>query len=647
MKDWSKQTVVQLKAELKRRGLGQAGLKQELVTRLTEDDASKTAEATPEVTPDADSTANSESADSPEAQVEPAPVDDAPNDAPSTETGPAAEVTTQSSTEAIDEPANAPLETDQHDAPPAVPETLNAAEVTPPAPVDAAQDAQKRKRRSESPVESSPDIARKRVKADTGDGSQSPKPSGVTGVIGKITETLTQNTSLVDDIAKDAKDIAEQLPKPSKDEVMEEDKPPTSPTEASNKDVVMTASTEDQTEAQDAEQAADVSMVDEARDAENTFGGTTDPVKEAPVTTEAEQRASAPRDVDDAMEYDRDVRPAVHPATRALYIKNFMRPLRDSAVQDHLLHLATPAGAQSNDDDIEDFYLDQIRTHAFAVFRTTTQASRVRNALHEVIWPDERERKPLRVDFVPPEKVPEWIDEERAQGARQRGCRWEVLYDRDDDGYVVARLDSGTAPPPALAAPEPARLAPSGPAVKDVNAIPLGPRGGRGIDGVPLGPRGDAPRGPGGRPPRQIPGFPGGLIQTTKTNPPISYQPVSEDLASRRVRNMRSYYTQDLKRDMGPETDINRYTFEQGDNFVDRGQEVFVGIRPPHREAQRRRPGGTGGGPPRGPPGRGRRSGNRRGPRPLSDRYLPGINESGPYRQGDRGNYDRRDDRRY
>ena len=39
MKDWSKQTVVQLKAELKRRGLAQTGLKQELVARLTDDDA--------------------------------------------------------------------------------------------------------------------------------------------------------------------------------------------------------------------------------------------------------------------------------------------------------------------------------------------------------------------------------------------------------------------------------------------------------------------------------------------------------------------------------------------------------------------------------------------------------------------------------
>lgn len=118
---------------------------------------------------------------------------------------------------------------------------------------------------------------------------------------------------------------------------------------------------------------------------------------------------------------------------------------------------------------------------------------------------------------------------------------------------------------------------------------------------------------------------------------------------------MRSYFTQDLKRDMGPESDINRYTFEQGESFVDRGHENFVGIRPPHREreVQRRRDrgGGGGGGPPRGPPRgppptRGIYKGNRRAPRPVSDRYLPGINESGPYRQGGRGNFGSRGDDR-
>ncbi|KAF6837068.1 sap domain-containing protein [Colletotrichum musicola] len=669
MKDWSKQTVVQLKAELKRRGLAQAGLKHELVTRLVEDDAAAIAAENEAQAAESDPAESSEPqhGDSAKPSVDSAPAVSSPNEAaivePEPEPETAAKDADQSAPEAVDEPA-APAESDKSDAVAPAPETMPSVEPPTPAHSEVAQDAQKRKR-SESPTDSPEAASRKRMKAEANGDSHSSEPSGLTGVISKIKEGLEEGTSIADDIANDAKDISENLPPPPAGEPMEQDQP--QPKDDNTEDVEMTTAediamttAEDVVNGKALQEPHDANV--HASDVEHADGKDQDDPYQAKEKQEAIEQTRQPtplQDDGDAMEFERDVEPAIHPATPALYIKNFMRPLRDNVVQEHLLRLAAPVGANTREDDIEDFYIDAIRTHAFVVFRTTALASRVRNALHDVIWPDERERKPLWVDFVPPEKVKDWIDEE-SQAGRRRGARWEVLYDREDDGFVVARLDSGTAPPPALSAPEPFRPVPSGPAVKDVNAIPLGPRGGRGFDGAPLGPRGDAPRGPGGRGPRQIPNFPGGPIKTTQKNPPISYQPVSEDLASRRVRNMRSFYTQDLKRDMGPETDINRYTFEQGDSFVDRGQEVFVGIRPPHRErdAQRRRQ--MGGPPPsRGHPGgRGRRNANRRLPRPLSDRYLPGINESGPYRQGDRGNYgprfddDRRDrlddrDRRY
>uniref|UniRef100_L2GH40 Sap domain-containing protein n=1 Tax=Colletotrichum fructicola (strain Nara gc5) TaxID=1213859 RepID=L2GH40_COLFN len=607
MKDWSKQTVVQLKAELKRRGLAIAGLKQDLVSRLTEDDASNAAaENEAEASePEPTETSEPQAIEAEEPSADSASVDEAPKEsahaepdaAPAEpETAPAPESASPISKTNSDAPAVATESDDKQDAPAALQEGVPSAEITPPAPAEIAQDAQKRKRRSESPAEPLEDASRKRLKAQEDDEVQSSEPSGVTGVISNIKDALVENTSLAEDIANDAKAVSENTPAPAP----ADDSVP-------------------------APESADIA--DQPKDANDT---------QSPIGQGA----------GNAMEYEHDVQPSVHPATRALYIKNFMRPLRENVVQAHLLELATPAGTDPNEGDIEEFFVDQIRTHAFAVFKTTSQASRVRNALHDVIWPDERERKPLWVDFVPPEK-----------GQSRRGARWEVIFDREDDGFVVARLDSGTAPPPALAAPEPTRPIPSGPAVKDVNAIPLGPRA-RGTEGAPLGPRGDRdpPRGPGGRGSRQIQNFPGGPVQTTRKNPPITFQPVSDDLASRRIRNMRSFYTQDLKRDMGPETEINRYTFEQGDSFVDRGQEVFVGIRPPHRErdAQRRR--GFDSGPHRGSgPRRNRRNGGgggggggngRRNPRPLSDRYLPGINEGGPYRQGDRGTFGSRSDDR-
>ncbi|KAF0330211.1 SAP domain-containing protein [Colletotrichum asianum] len=653
MKDWSKQTVVQLKAELKRRGLAIAGLKQDLVSRLTEDDASNVAAENEAEASEPEPAENSEpqAVEAEEPSADSASVDEAPKEsahaepdaAPAEpETAPAPESAFPISKTNSDAPAVAPESDDKQDAPAALQEGVPSAEITPPAPAEIAQDAQKRKRRSESPAEPLEDASRKRLKAQEDDEVQSSEPSGVTGVISNIKDALVENTSLAEDITNDAKAVSENVPQPE-DEPMEQDEPKT---KGDVEDVVMTTNDEAQNEpattvADDsvpAPESADIA--DQTKDANDT---------QSPIGQGA----------GDAMEYERDVQPSVHPATRALYIKNFMRPLRENVVQAHLLELATPAGTDPNEGDIEEFFVDQIRTHAFAVFKTTSQASRVRNALHDVIWPDERERKPLWVDFVPPEKVREWIDEEETQGHSRRGARWEVIFDREDDGFVVARLDSGSAPPPALAGPEPTRPIPSGPAVKDVNAIPLGPRA-RGTEGAPLGPRGDRdpPRGPGGRGSRQIQNFPGGPVQTTRKNPPITFQPVSDDLASRRIRNMRSFYTQDLKRDMGPETEINRYTFEQGDSFVDRGQEVFVGIRPPHRErdAQRRR--GFDSGPHRGSgPRRNRRNGGgggggggggngRRNPRPLSDRYLPGINEGGPYRQGDRGTFGSRSDDR-
>ena len=46
---------------------------------------------------------------------------------------------------------------------------------------------------------------------------------------------------------------------------------------------------------------------------------------------------------------------------------------------------------------------------------------------------------------------------------------------------------------------------------------------------------------------------------------------------------MRSYYTKDRHRDLGREDEINRYTFQNEDSFVDRGKEFFIGIRPRRR----------------------------------------------------------------
>ncbi|SPJ91540.1 uncharacterized protein FTOL_13555 [Fusarium torulosum] len=309
-----------------------------------------------------------------------------------------------------------------------------------------------------------------------------------------------------------------------------------------------------------------------------------------------------------AMDYERDVTPAVHPATSALYIKNLMRPLRPQDVKAHLVDLATHPRDSLDHDIVVEFFLDQIRTHGFVIFKTTAAASRVRTALHDSVWPNESNRKPLWVDFVPPDKVRDWIDTEQASGGPRgrSGARWEVIYEARPDGTTEAHLEEATSsvsrPGPQLGARPP----PSSTLASDI--IPVGPRALR-DPAIPTGPRPVRPgTGPGPRPP---PTNPGGTFKRTNTRPVINYQPVSEDLARRRIDNMRSHYSTDRDRDFGRE--INRYSFENGTSFVDRGKEVFEGIRPPHRERT------MGGRERRG----GRRRGRGGGGRPRSDRYLP------------------------
>ncbi|QPC72663.1 hypothetical protein HYE68_003415 [Fusarium pseudograminearum] len=308
------------------------------------------------------------------------------------------------------------------------------------------------------------------------------------------------------------------------------------------------------------------------------------------------------------MDYERDVAPALHPATSALYIKNFMRPLRPQDVKSYLVELATHPRDPLDNDIVVEFFLDQIRTHGFAIFKTTAAASRVRTALHDSVWPNESNRKPLWVDFVPPEKVRDWIDTEQASGGPRSGVRWEVIYDDGPDGVIEVHLEEAT----SGAGPQPGARPQAGAAMA-MDSIPVGPRALR-DPAIPTGPRPVRPgTGPGPRPP---PINPGGASKRTNARPVIYYQPVSEDLARRRIDNMRSYYTS--RRDGGDfGREINRYSFENGTSFVDRGKEVFEGIRPPHRERggagrdRRERRGGR------------RRRGGGGGGRPRSDRYMP------------------------
>lgn len=601
MADWAKLKVVDLKAELKRRDLPQHGLKAELVARLNE----AKSDATPA---EDDSMADADEAEpalpaedgAPEAEV-PA----APKSLPETTAEPLESKEINISIEATAESIVSTAETQ-----PAV------AEQQPLPTIDASNGEPQKRKRSATPSPSAEETAAKRARA--------------------LPEQEMEQEHAISISANE--DVVVPADEPAPMDVEQTPPPPTPPANEEAAQPLPTSSTPPPS-----------------------------PPPTAHVFEIIPSVAHENSEID--MDMDHSVAPALHPATTALYISNLMRPLRPADVQSHVRELASTVPDQAasagdaGDDVIVQFHLDQIRTHAFVVLASVQAAARVRAQLHDRIWPDESNRKALCVDFVPPEKVNDWIAMEQGSGSAGAGrpgrstARWEVVYDKRPDGVVEARLQQvgGLASRPGPP-PPPVPFSQAGVAATDL-APPTGPRGDRdrgrdrGRDD-PASPRGGNGRRDGHSRSQQnsLP-QPSELdyeLQRTRARPSITFQLVAPTLATRRVDNMRSFYTKDARRVLGRE--INRYSFEEGDSFVDRGKEVFEGIRPPHRErggggGRSGRGGGGGGGKFGGRGGgRGRRGGGG-GDRPQGDRYLPGFSSRGG--GGRRWDDDRGRDRRY
>ncbi|RMZ67959.1 SAP domain [Pyrenophora seminiperda CCB06] len=128
----------------------------------------------------------------------------------------------------------------------------------------------------------------------------------------------------------------------------------------------------------------------------------------------------------EALTDDRPTIPALHPVTHALYIRNFMRPLRPEPLRAHLVSLASPPSASPDPTIVKSLFLDAMKTHAIVLFSSTTAASRVRASLHGSIWPPEGNRKELWVDFIPEENVEAWIKQEEDAIAAEKEARANV-----------------------------------------------------------------------------------------------------------------------------------------------------------------------------------------------------------------------------
>lgn len=319
----------------------------------------------------------------------------------------------------------------------------------------------------------------------------------------------------------------------------------------------------------------------------------------------------------EGIETDRMISPAIHPATTALYIRNFMRPINYESLKEYLAFLATPPSSDTDPSIISEFYLDPIRSHAYVSFANISAASRVRSAVHDTVWPAETNRKPLWADFIPAEKVDEWIEQEKNTGGSSRDIkkRWEVVYEDDGSGGVIALLrETDVSNVPARQNPVPG-LGPG---------IPTGPRHKNTFESNAYMDR---------RPTSNVPSYADessildSHFLSTTALPKLYYQPLSKELVKKRLDGM-DRITRENYRPDEPAADINRYTFENGDKLVDRGPEIFDGIRPPRGGGgpSRYRGGGNYGG-----------GGGHRRDRRRMDRYAGGGGESGRRSSGGGG----------
>ncbi|KAJ5270468.1 hypothetical protein N7505_006226 [Penicillium chrysogenum] len=271
---------------------------------------------------------------------------------------------------------------------------------------------------------------------------------------------------------------------------------------------------------------------------------------------------------------------ALHPATSALYIDGLMRPLQPTALRKHLASLACAPGT-TDSDAIVDFHLDSIKTHCFVSFNSITAASRVRSAVHGTVWPNERNRKNLRADFIPEEKIKEWIQtEDESRDRAGAAARWEVRYETSDDGTIATLAEVGSAP--------------SGRRESGFNRTPpLGPR--RDMEQFERRPSNAAPAAPA---PSSRPGQGfkplDELFESTTAKPKLYYLPVPRPVADKRLDQFDELIRKGTFPRRGGD-EMRRITFEDDDEFVDIGPERF------------------GPGPRSGPGPRGRGRGGRRG----------------------------------
>ncbi|KAI9842320.1 MAG: hypothetical protein M1837_007312 [Sclerophora amabilis] len=669
MTDYPKLKVVDLKAELKKRGLPQTGLKQALVERLQSDDVASTTQPETESQTASDATlpiaesqmsALGESGEDEFTQPIPPSLDPTAAEQPLSKDGPAlvpdsselvgdvpvsfqgAEKTkANEDLQMVDAPTETASSGPQTRVPPSeeplpevppreddltlnnhsshpvdaspIPFTPESQSQVPPivsnqtsiAPEEVAEDTRKRKRRSITPPPTAESIALKRAKHKAED-TLDPKDETLSEPNGanlRTAEAITTGEKVIDQ-ARDWSTPQEEIdvtaddrtdrPEPSQIEHNPSNEDRGSELGQPSQDAGVTTEKPVEEIGYGGEQSVRVNGLQEphrspSSNQPSTSKETASVHKDGrfkelfsgPAKKEQEISQQASASFIETEDDDRSVEPALHAATSALYIRDFMRPLHQPTLKEHLLSLATPPKSSPNPHMMNNFYLDPIKTHCLVSFNNVSAASRVRSAIHNRVWPDERTRKPLWADFIPEEKVDEWIETERAPSGASSGRsgpakRWEVVYIPSSDGErgegaidaVLREVGSGSAG--------------------------IGAGGGRGVEGAPLGPRLTQNESNGLKSQQQAANPASGsnaansgfvaldsLFKSTTAKPKLYYLPVSKGTVDRRIDQLNDKRPfEDRGAAMGRSYgDLRRYTFEDGHHLIDRGPDVNVGYR--------------------------------------------------------------------
>ena len=437
---------------------------------------------------------------------------------------------------------------------------------------EAREDTNKRKRRSQTPPPSSIETAQKRAKADDGrphvklpedetnktisPNQQTSEPGDsamVDAPVEGATETTIEKPSVNGDVQihEDVQNPETLVGNPGDLESTESLPHPESQTV--NDEENLLPREQEQNPAQDA--ALDTTLKQSPSDTrfKNLFTG---PVKR----DDSPNRQKIHKNSE-----DRVISPALHSATSALYIRDFMRPIKADTLKAYLSALASPLDSDPDPDIITEFFLDNVKTHCLVAFANTSAAARVRLGLHDRVWPDEKNRKPLWVDFVPEEKLPKWIEvETEATNDRRQGLKkWEVVYEKENGDVMAFLQEAG----PNSSAPR--AVQPTMPRKESLAVARGSLSGSEAKDEVTTtsqpGPTVKTDTGKGFQALDE-------LFKVTAAKPMLYYLPVAQDTVQRRQNRLAA------GRGGGRSDEKRRYTFEDG-ILVDKGPEFGFGRR--------------------------------------------------------------------